>query len=113
MALREDDVLIVMTNAPDRVTAEKIARSLVEARAAACVNVMSPCSSVYRWQGAVETAAEVPVFVKTTAGRYADVEALIRAQHPYELPEIVAVPAGRGLPGYFDWVRAETIPGAD
>ncbi len=113
MALREDDVLIVMTNAPDRVTAEKIARSLVEARAAACVNVMSPCSSVYRWQGAVETAAEVPVFVKTTAGRYADVEALIRAQHPYELPEIVAVPAGHGLPGYLDWVRAETIPGAD
>lgn len=113
MALREDDVLIVMTNAPDRVTAEKIARSLVEARAAACVNVMGPCSSVYRWQGAVETAAEVPVFVKTTAGRYADVEALIRAQHPYELPEIVAVPAGRGLPGYLDWVRAETTPGAD
>lgn len=113
MALRDDDVLIVITNAPDRAVAEKIARSLVEARAAACVNVMSPCSSVYRWQGAVETAEEVPVFVKTTAGRYADVEALIRAQHPYELPEIVAVPAGRGLPGYLDWVRAETTPDAD
>lgn len=113
MAPREDDVLIVMTNAPDRATAEKIARSLVEARAAACVNVMSPCSSVYRWQGAVETAEEVPVFVKTTASRYAEVEALIRAQHPYELPEIVAVPAGRGLPRYLDWVRAETVPGAD
>jgi periplasmic divalent cation tolerance protein len=105
-------VLVVMTNAPDRQTAETIARALIEARVAACVNVMSPCTSIYRWQGAIEFADEVPVFVKTTAARYAEVEALIRRLHPYELPEILAVPAGRGLPGYLDWVRAETTAGA-
>lgn len=105
-------VLIVMTNAPDRATAEMLARALIDARAAACVNIMSPCTSVYRWQGVVETAEEVPVFIKTTADRYPEVEALVRKLHPYELPEILAVPAGRGLPGYLAWVRAETTPGA-
>jgi periplasmic divalent cation tolerance protein len=107
-----DATWIVMTNAPDRETALRIARALVEARAAACVNVMSPCTSIYRWQGAIDTADEVPLVVKTTERRYGEVEALIRALHPYELPEIVAVPAGRGLPGYLAWVAAETAPGA-
>lgn len=111
MRAAADAVLLVMTNVPDRETAETIARALVDDRLAACVNVMSPCTSVYRWQGAVETAAEVPVFVKTTAGRYAAVEQRIRALHPYELPEIVAVSAGPGLPAYLDWVRAETTTG--
>jgi periplasmic divalent cation tolerance protein len=105
-------VLIVMTNAPDRATAEMLARALIDARAAACINIMSPCTSVYRWQGAVETAEEVPVFIKTIAERYPEVEALVRKLHPYELPEILAVPAGPGLPGYLAWVRAETTPGA-
>jgi periplasmic divalent cation tolerance protein len=107
----DESVLLVMTNAPGRETAEKIARALVEARVAACVNIMSPCSSVYRWKGAVEQAEEVPVFVKTTGRRYPEVEALIRRLHPYELPEIIAVPCGRGLPGYLEWVHAETGPG--
>jgi len=112
MAVAQNNVLIVMTNAPDRATAETIARAAVEARVAACVNIMGPCTSIYRWQGAVETAEEVPVFMKTTAARYAELEALVRKLHPYELPEIVAVPAGRGLQAYFDWVQAETTPGA-
>jgi len=102
------DVLLVITNAPDRATAEAIARRLVEAQAAACVNVLAPCTSVYRWQGVVETGDEVPVLVKTTATAYPQVEALIRETHPYELPEIIAVPVGRGLPAYLDWVRAAT-----
>jgi periplasmic divalent cation tolerance protein len=105
-------VWLVITNAPDRATADTIARGLTEARLAACVNVMSPCASVYRWQGAVETAEEVPVFIKTTAERYAEVEALIRSLHPYELPEVLAVPAARGLPAYLAWVEAETARGA-
>lgn len=112
MAVAQDSVLIVMTNAPDRATAEAIARAAVEARVAACVNIMSPCTSIYRWQGAVETAEEVPVFMKTTTARYAELEALVRKLHPYELPEIVAVPPAHGLPAYFDWVQAETSPGA-
>jgi periplasmic divalent cation tolerance protein len=105
-------IVLVMTNAPDRATAEMLARALIDAHAAACVNIMSPCTSIYRWRGAVETTEEVPVFIKTTADRYPEVEALVRKLHPYELPEILAVPAGRGLPGYLAWVLAETTPGA-
>jgi periplasmic divalent cation tolerance protein len=101
-------VLLVLTNAPSADSARHIARSLVDARLAACVNILPACQSVYRWQGAVEEAAEVPVLIKTTAAHYAAVEAAIRLAHPYELPEIIAVPVERGLPGYLSWVATET-----
>ncbi|THF65129.1 divalent-cation tolerance protein CutA [Pseudothauera rhizosphaerae] len=103
-----DTVLLVFTNAPNTDSARLIARSLVDARLAACVNILPECQSIYRWQGAVEEAAEVPVLIKTTSAHYAAVEAAIRLAHPYELPEIVAVPVERGLPGYLAWVAAET-----
>ena len=102
------DTLLVLTNLPDADSAHALAAALVEQRLATCVNVLSPCTSVYRWQGKVETAAEVPLLIKTTRARYAALEAVIRARHPYELPEIVAVPVVLGLPGYLDWVTAET-----
>ena len=107
---RPDDprVLLVFTNMPDHASAAALAAALVEARLVACVNVLAACTSVYRWQGAVETASEVPVLMKTTLARYAALEAAIRARHPYELPEIVAVPVDHGLPAYLDWVAAET-----
>jgi periplasmic divalent cation tolerance protein len=101
--------LIVITNAPDRDVALKIARALIERRLAACVNILAECTSVYRWQGRLETAAEVPLLIKTRAAIYADVEAAIRSLHPYEIPEIVAVPIERGLPAYLEWVNAETV----
>ena len=101
--------LIVLTNAPDREVALKIARALIERKLAACVNVLAECTSVYRWQGKLETATEVPLMIKTRAAIYADVEAAIRSLHPYELPEIVAVPVECGLPDYLDWVNAETV----
>jgi periplasmic divalent cation tolerance protein len=101
--------LIVITNAPDRDVALKIARALIERRLAACVNILAECTSVYRWQGRLETAAEVPLLIKTRAAIYADVEAAIKSLHPYELPEIVAVPIVRGLPAYLEWVGAETV----
>lgn len=103
--------LLVITNLPDATSAERLARALVEARLAACVNVLAPCRSVYRWQGALETADEVPVLIKTSAARYADLEAAIRAQHPYALPEIVACELTHGLPDYLKWVVEETSPG--
>jgi periplasmic divalent cation tolerance protein len=102
------DAILIITNLPDRDSAENLARQLVETRVAACVNVMPPCFSVYHWQKAVETAEEIPVFIKTMKERYADVETLIRQYHPYELPEIVAVPIANGLPAYLQWVATET-----
>jgi periplasmic divalent cation tolerance protein len=103
-----DDTLIVFTNLPDREAALRLARELVEKRLAACVNVLAECASVYRWRGAVENAHEVPVLIKTRAARYAEVEAAIRGLHPYELPEIIAVPVVRGFADYLRWVADET-----
>lgn len=102
--------LLVLTNLPDRAAAEKLAQALVAERLAACVNILGPCRSVYRWQGAVHQDEEHLMLIKSTADRYATLEAAIRAAHPYELPEIVAVPIERGLPAYLEWVAAETAP---
>jgi periplasmic divalent cation tolerance protein len=102
------DTLLVLSNLPDRASADRLAQALVERRLAACVNILAPCRSVYRWQGAVESAEEHPVLIKTTADRYAAVEEAICGLHPYELPEIIAVPLSAGLPGYLQWVADET-----
>jgi periplasmic divalent cation tolerance protein len=102
------DTWIVLSNLPDRNAALELAQALVERRLAACVNVLAECTSVYRWQGAIERATEVPVLIKTTAQRYPALEQAIRELHPYELPEIVAVPIGGGLSGYLQWVADET-----
>ncbi|PTD96208.1 divalent-cation tolerance protein CutA [Pseudothauera lacus] len=110
--MSESEVLLVFTNAPDADSARHIARSLIDARLAACVNVLAPCTSLYRWQGEVEASTEVPLLIKSTRTHYAALEAAIRLAHPYELPEIVAVPVERGLPGYLAWVTAETTPPA-
>ena len=96
--------LLVLTNLPDRAAAERLADALIEKRVAACVNILAPCRSVYRWKDAVQHDEEHPLLIKTTAERYAALEAAIRAGHPYELPEIIAVPIERGLPAYLDWV---------
>jgi periplasmic divalent cation tolerance protein len=103
-----DEVIVVLTSMPDRDAALKLARELVAKRLAACVNVLAGCTSVYRWKGEVEEAGEVPVLIKTRAGRYDEVETAIRRLHPYELPEIVAVPVTRGLDEYLEWVNGET-----
>jgi periplasmic divalent cation tolerance protein len=103
-----NEVLLVLTTLPDREAASLLAQALIEEKAAACVNILGACTSVYRWQGAIENAEEIPLLIKTTASRYAALEATIRRLHPYELPEIIAVPVARGLPGYLDWVAAET-----
>jgi periplasmic divalent cation tolerance protein len=102
--------LLVMTNVPDRAAAERMADMLVEKRLAACVNILAPCRSVYRWKGDVQHDEEHPLFMKTTVECYPALEQALRAAHPYELPEIIAVPVERGLPAYLDWVAAETKP---
>jgi periplasmic divalent cation tolerance protein len=102
--------LIVLTVLPDRAAAERLAELLVAGNIAACVNLLAPCRSVYRWKGAVQHDEEHPLLIKTTAERYAALEDAIRAHHPYELPEIVAVPIERGLPAYLAWIDSETKP---
>ena len=102
--------LLVLTNLPDRASAEKVADAVISQQLAACVNILAPCRSVYRWQGKVQHEEEHPVLIKTAEDRYAALEAAIRAAHPYELPEIIAIPIERGLPAYLDWVSSETRP---
>lgn len=105
-----NEILLVLTNLPDVETAARLARRLIEERAAACANQLPPCTSTYRWQGGIETASEVPLMIKTTREAWPRVEQLIRTVHPYELPEIIAVPVSAGLPAYLDWVGQETSP---
>src|SRR6476659_7191706 len=98
--------LLVLTNLPDRAAAERLADLVIEKKLAACVNILAPCRSVYRWKGAVQHDEEHPMLVKTTAERYPELEKALRAAHPYELPEIIAVPVERGLAAYLEWVAA-------
>jgi periplasmic divalent cation tolerance protein len=100
--------LLVLTNLPDTDTAKAIARQIVERRLAACVNMLPQVKSVYQWNGAVEEANEITLLIKTTQGRYADLEAAIKAAHPYDVPEIIATPIVQGLPQYLDWIENET-----
>lgn len=108
-ALGMNEILLVITNLPDESSAEKLAFRLIEARAAACVNRLAPCVSTYRWRNNIESSTEVPVLIKTTQGGYSRLEKLIREAHPYELPEIIAVPVTAGLPAYLDWIAGEII----
>lgn len=104
------ETLLIFTNLPDADSAHSLARHLVEQRLVACANVLAPCQSVYRWRGAIEQASEVPLLLKSTVEAYPRLESEIRARHPSELPEIVAVPVAHGLPAYLAWVAAETTP---
>lgn len=103
-----NEVLLILCNAPDAACAQSIAQALVERRLAACVNILAPCRSVYRWQGKVEEASEIPLLIKSTAARYAELESALRELHPYEVPEIIALPIAAGLPAYLGWVTQET-----
>ena len=104
------DPLLVITNCPDEACANAIALALVEEKLAACANLLPRVQSVYRWQGAIESASEVPLMLKTTGHRYTALEARISQLHPYDTPEIIALPITRGLPAYLAWLAAETQP---
>jgi periplasmic divalent cation tolerance protein len=100
--------VLVLTTLPDRDAAGTLARSLVADRLAACVSIGAPVESIYHWRGAIETSTEVPLTVKTRADLFDAVAAAIRARHPYELPEILAVPITEGADDYLAWIDAET-----
>lgn len=103
-----EQALIVWSNVPDAELAKSMAHALVQRRLAACVNIMPAVQSVYQWQGAIEQAAEITLMIKTTQARYAELEAAIVELHPYEVPEIIALPVVEGLPAYLNWITAET-----
>jgi periplasmic divalent cation tolerance protein len=105
-----NEVLLVISNFPDRASAEVAATALIAKNLAACVNILAECTSIYRWEDKVEHASEVPLLIKTTRTAYAKMESTLRELHPYELPEIIAVPVTAGLPAYLNWVAQETQP---
>jgi periplasmic divalent cation tolerance protein len=103
-----DRYLMAMTTTDAPEDAERLARDLVERRLAACVQVLGPISSTYRWQGAIETAQEWLCLIKTTAGRFGALAAHIEIHHGYETPELTAVPIDQGSPGYLAWLSSAT-----
>ncbi len=102
------DVRLVFCTCPDSDSAQVLAHLLVERRLAACVNLLPPMRSVYRWQGQVEQAQEVQLLIKTCADRLDALTSAIQQEHPYELPEIIAISPSAGLPAYLEWIRAQT-----
>ncbi len=110
-----EQVMLVMTNLPDADSARSLARLLVESRLAACANLMPGVQSIYRWQGAIEQANEFTLLIKTTRRHYAQMEQAIISHHPYEVPEVIALPVSDGYLPYLRWVASETSPasGAD
>jgi periplasmic divalent cation tolerance protein len=102
------DARVVLMTAPDAATAESLAARLVEARLAACASVLPGVASLYWWEGEVRRAAEALVGMKTTADRVDALLARANELHPYDVPEVIALPVDAGLPAYLEWVRAET-----
>jgi len=103
----DDEVVIVLSNAPDMPLAKRIAHILVEEYLAACVNLGTAGLSMYMWEGRLEGAEEVPLVMKTTRGRVAALTERLRQLHPYEVPEILVLPVLGGLQSYMEWVRAK------
>ena len=100
-----DDVLLVISTFPDAETAKRISAALVTEKLAACANLLPAIDSIYRWQGKLEESAEVMGFFKTTRVRFSAFESRLRAMHPYEVAEVIAVPIADGSPPYLEWVR--------
>lgn len=106
-------IVLVLSTAPDADTAQSLAETLVNEGLAACVNIIPGVQSVYRWQGAVEHAAELILLLKTTQSSYAALETRLRQLHPYELPEILNLGSPDGLPAYLAWIAANSGPFAE
>lgn len=107
--MAKDQYILVLTTFPDAEAARQIGTQLVELQIAACVNLLPPSQSIYRWKGVTENKTEVPVFIKTTQNNYKEVETRIREAHPDQVPEIVAVPIEHGSPDYLAWISDSTF----
>ncbi|WP_436785767.1 divalent-cation tolerance protein CutA [Yinghuangia sp. YIM S10712] len=102
------DYLTVLTTTDGEEAAATLAESAVNARVAACAQIVGPITSVYWWEGKVQRDQEWQVIFKTTAGRYSDLEAHIKVEHTYDVPEVIAGPIVAGNPAYLTWVSEET-----
>ena len=100
--------LLVITTVPDEHLAVKVSATLLQQRLAACVHALPAGKSTYRWQGKIETASETTLLIKTRRTHYAELEAVLRRLHPYDTPEILALPVIAGLPAYLNWILDET-----
>jgi periplasmic divalent cation tolerance protein len=107
-----NEILLVVSTCPNRETADAIAYALVGERLAACVNILPGAVSVYEWQGSIERDEELVLLIKTRRGRLDEMTERLTQLHPYELPEVVAVPVTSGLSGYLEWV-AQCTSGKD
>jgi periplasmic divalent cation tolerance protein len=103
-----DQAILVLTNVPDLECAQLIARTLVEARLAACVNLLPAVQSIYRWQGQIEEATEITLLIKTTSQQVDSLQKAIVKLHPYDVPEIIATPIVAGYAPYLQWIATET-----
>ncbi|MBI3978930.1 MAG: divalent-cation tolerance protein CutA [Chloroflexi bacterium] len=105
------DLVQVVTTTPDVETAEALADLLVERRLAACVQILGPIRSVYRWRGRTERTREWLCLIKSERRLFPAIEQVIKQHHPYEVPEIVALPAAAAARAYHDWVAEEVLLG--
>ncbi|MBV8680219.1 MAG: divalent-cation tolerance protein CutA [Aquitalea sp.] len=101
--------LVVICNVPDETTATHMAHVLVQEQLAACVNILPACRSVYRWEGRLEEAGEIPLLIKTTVQAYPPLQQRLLELHPYDVPEIIALPVQHGLPAYLTWVSQSLL----
>ena len=97
---------LLLSTFPDRSSAEALAKRLVENQLAACVNILPGLSSVYRWQGQIETAEETLLLIKTDSHLFSELETVIKQHHPYQLPEIIAIDIAQGSGDYLHWLQA-------
>ncbi len=103
------EYIVVLTTCPDEASAARIAGELLESRLAACVS-RQPVRSTYRWQGRIEDEPEVLLLIKTLGTRFADLEMRLKSLHPYDVPEIIALPVAAGSAAYLSWLSAEAAP---
>jgi len=97
--------IVILTTCPDEAAASRIARNLVESGLAACVSRVGPVHSTYRWQGAIQDEPEVLLVIKTVSTRYSELEMRLKSLHPYDVPEIIALPVASGSADYLSWLR--------
>ncbi|MGJ8619073.1 MAG: divalent-cation tolerance protein CutA [Methylophilaceae bacterium] len=105
----KSDIIVVLTHVPDQICAEHIAKALIKAKLAACVNIGNACQSLYEWENELEVQTEIPIHIKTSRRCYIKLEALILDMHPYELPDIIVLNVDGGLNKYLQWVNDKTL----